>query len=183
MTAPSFIAAAFWTLSLLAASVLGFAAGRRVVVGRLKRRHEEMSEECVSIALLAVEAGDPDRALEWFRHARGLAPGNARLAAQEAWCLGELGRVDEAIEAYAEASFLSDDGLADLDAALLLLREGGAEGKAEARLTQALHRSPELALEIRRLPEVRPLRGRAAYDHALSRALARLGPPPSRHRP
>ena len=168
-----------WPLLALASGA-GFLAGRRLLHGRLKRRYAEMSAECVSIALLAAEAGDHALALTWFRHARALAPGNARLAAQEAWCLGELGRLDEALEAYAEASFLSDDGLADLDAGLLLLRTGGMEGRAEERIAMALHRRPELALEIRRMPEVAPLRGRPGYDHALSRALSAVGPPRSR---
>ena len=177
--------AIWWTLLALAAGTgAGFLLGRRALTRGLRSRHEELSSECVAIALLAIEAGDHARALGWLQHARVLAPANATLAAQEAWCLGELGRVDEALESYAVASFLSTDGMADFDAALLVLRTGGEHGKAEQRLAMALARSPELALEARGLDEFRPLRGRDAYERAMAKALARLkATPPSRRRP
>lgn len=173
----------WWALAVALAACTGFLLGRRALTDRLRLRERELSDECVGIALLASEAGDHERALAWFRHARDLSPRNHHLARQEAWCLAELGRVDEALRAYAEASARSDDGLADLDAALLLLRHGRDPALAEARLAAALQRTPALALEAHALAEVQPLRGRPAFEGAMAAAYRRLGttPPPDRH--
>lgn len=176
--------ALWWTLLALATGLAaGVLLGRRVVTRGLRRRQDELTSECVAIALLASEAGDLERALAWFRQARGLAPSNPTLAAQEAWCLGELGRVDEALESYAEAALFAGDGMPDFDAALLILRTGGEEGKAEERLSRALAKTPALALEARELAEFKRLRGRPDHDRAMAQAFARLKAlPPSRRR-
>lgn len=169
-----------WTAAIAlaaTAALAGFLLGQRARFRRLRLREDEAGSECVAIALLAAEAGDHARALHWFRHARDLAPENARLAAQEAWCLAELGRVDEALEAYAEASALSRDGLADFDAALLLLREGRSAAQAEERLAKALRRTPELALEAQGMDEFLALRGRGAYEDEMRAAQERLREP------
>lgn len=171
-----------WGLAVALAACIGFLLGRRALTDRLRVRERALSDECVGVALLAAEAGDHERALEWFRHARDLSPRNHHLARQEAWCLAELDRVDEALLAYAEASARSDDGMADFDAALLLLRHGRDPTLAEERLAAALRRTPALALEAHALAEVQPLRGRPAFERAMAQAYARLGhtPPPDR---
>lgn len=182
-TTLAFTALPWWTtLAFALGGAGGFLLGRRALHGRLRRREEELSSECVAIALLASEMGDHERALSWFRHARVLAPGNPTLASQEAWCLAELGRVDEALEAYSVAAFFSQDGMADFDAALLLLRTQGPLGLAEERLSRALARSPALALEARELDEFKPLRGREGYERCMGRALAALRATPSSRR-
>ena len=167
----------WWAALLLGAALAapaGFLLGRHTLTARLRRREAELSEDCIAVAFLASEAGDHARALEWFRHARGLAPANATLARQEAWCLAELGRVEEALQAYAEAAFHSEDGLADFDAALLLLRQGCEAARVEDRLGKALARTPALALEARTMPEFKRLRGRPVYDALMARAMDRL---------
>lgn len=177
MTDTTLPQAIWWTLLALAAGgAAGFLLGRRALHGRLRRREAELSSECVAIALLAAEVGDHERALGWFQHARALAPANPTLAAQEAWCLGELGRVDEALESYAVAAFFSEDGTPDFDAALLVLRTKGEPSKAEERLSRALAKTPALALEARALDEFKPLRGSPGYEASMARALARLRP-------
>lgn len=106
-------------------------------------------EEMLTLAHLAGEGGRHDEALQWVRRARGVAPQSGALALEEAFHLGELGLVDEALAAYRDAARLSDDGQAEFDAALFGLASGGMPvTEAEALLVVALEKNPGLVLEL-----------------------------------
>ncbi|HWH09166.1 MAG TPA: hypothetical protein VNX21_08200 [Candidatus Thermoplasmatota archaeon] len=134
---------------LILVAVAAGAGGVAAWTLRRRARGELDPEEMLTLAHLAGEGGRHDEALGWIRRARALAPESGALALEEAFHLGELGLVDEALAAYREAARLLRDGQAELDAALLGLGSGVlSETEAEDLLVTAMERSPALVLEL-----------------------------------
>lgn len=176
--------------SRIAPSLLVFASAAVVGVGivvlpRLKRdplpshptpldpTESWEPEDCIARAAVHVEAGRFDRALEWLAQARRLVPTSARVRGMEAFVLGQLGKPEEALAAYAEASRLVPaEGEHDFLAARLVLRASRPVEEAEAFLIRALERSPDLAPEFDEDEILRALAERPRLAEALDRAWA-----------
>lgn len=127
------------------------------------------AEDCVALADAAVEDDDHALALSWYARARELAPGSRRVRLAEAYCLGAVGRVEDAIAAY--------DAVGGPDAAFesarLLLASGRDAALAERRLVRALEDAPILVADVDGRAFA-PLAGRPAFEDARRRALARM---------
>lgn len=102
-----------------------------------------------------IAAEDYGRGLHWMRRAREKAPTSARLAADEAFCLAKLGRLEEALKAWEEAHAVASDGDPAFGAAGTLLEIGAPLEVVEKWLGRALEKSPGLVLQAEEtFPEV-----------------------------
>lgn len=164
--------------------VAGILAGMCVVGGygavhlhRHPRRpgYAATAEECHDAATAAASHEDWPEAAEWFARARRLAPTSARLCADLAFALGQMGDLDEALRLYEEASRLSSDGEADLNGALTALEAGRNADEVEQWLVRCLERSPETVLDLEGDDAFAHLRGRPGYEAALTRAWRGMG--------
>lgn len=166
-------------LVLVAASVLAGGAG--LLVGRKRstaKPHDALApDEWLALAKSASERGDHEQALDWVRRAREGSPGSVRLALEEGFCLEELGRIGDALDAYAEASALDDSGEGDFHTARVLLEHGLDDGAAQARLVHALQKAPVLVLDVASDPVFAALCARPAVRAAMRRARATLDAP------
>lgn len=160
-----------WFAGALAGAVLVVVGAALISRRRQAERRLEV-DDLVDLARLANENERYEDALSKLRAARAAAPKSATIAAEMAFALGRLGRTAEALELYEEASALSSDGQADLDAALLLLQEGGDRSRIEALIVRALDRSPILLLE---LEDVDIGAGSTAIRSAMAKAKRALG--------
>lgn len=112
-------------------------------------------EDCMRRAALHLEGGRDERALEWTQRARALAPTSSLACAIEALLLERLGRLDEALAGYAQASELSpEEGEHDLCAARLAARAGRPDEEVDRYLERALGRTPSLVEELEQTPEL-----------------------------
>jgi tetratricopeptide (TPR) repeat protein len=94
------------------------------------------------LALLLLEQGDADRAVEQFRQSLALRPGSAAAQFNYGTALAFAGREADAIEAYAVALRLRPDyGLAHVNLGGLLLRRGALDA-AEPHLREAVRLEP-----------------------------------------
>lgn len=163
----------FLGLSVLTGGVLFRQARRRRLRTALEDPREAWdAEECMRRADVHIQCERFHRALEWVDKARALAPTSASVRATEGFLLGALGRVDEALATYVEASRLSPhDGEADLSAARLAIQNGYRLEVVEESVERALERSPHLVQEVD-LPEgeFEVLQGRPRYDRAVKTA-------------
>lgn len=152
--------------------ILGLVAIAAVTTVALRARHGAdagpMADDYAALAALAIEQSRHEDALRWTREALRHAPASGRLKLEEAYLLAQLGRTDEALEAYDEAA--TPD--ADLHAAMLLTRLGQLE-VAEAKLVAALDAAPSLLLEVEG-PPLDVLTGRPAVRRAMAEARARM---------
>lgn len=167
-----------WSAAVLLAIALG-AGGAATWFVRRRAQGDLDADELLTLAHLAGEGGRHDEALGWIRRARSLAPESGALALEEAFHLGELGLVDEALVAYREAARLLGDGQAEFDAALLGLASGAlSPAEVEALLVTALDRNPALLLELEEHPV---LRGQVVMGAELAAAMRaarrRIGEP------
>lgn len=155
------------------------ATGGYTLAGRRRRARmdarEMDAEDYAETATAAASLKDWPEAVEWFTRARRLAPTSARLCADLAFALSQVGDHDEALRLYEEASRLSGDGEADLNGAITALGAGRPPDEVERWLARALERSPLLALDLDGDETFAPLRGRTAYEEAMERAWERLG--------
>lgn len=144
-----------WSAALLLAIALG-AGGATTWFVRRRAQGAMDADELLTLAHLAGEGGRHDEALGWIRRARAIAPESGALALEEAFHLGELGLVDEALAMYREAAGRLGDGQAEFDAALLGLASGALSPvEVEALLVTALDRNPALLLELEEHPVMR----------------------------
>lgn len=119
-------------------------------------------------------------AYKWCSEARSLAPTSIRACAMEAFILERLGRVEEALKVYGEASLLApDDGGYDYAAARLAAEAGYAPEEVEIFLARALSKSPALVEEAGGEPSFLPLEERASFHRILDDARARFTAGPS----
>lgn len=160
---------------LLVGAALGGAAGVTWTRHRRPRAPEPLFtlEDCMEAAGAAAAQEDWAEAAEWFGRAYAMAPGSARVCADYAFGLAQIGDVERAMALYEEASARSGDGEADFNAAVLALQGGRPLSEAEARLARALERSPALVLSLDD-EDFFDLAGRPAYEAAVARAWARV---------
>jgi hypothetical protein len=133
-------------IPLLVVAVGSFMVGA-VAVHRRRREPDLAPDESVEMALAASERGNFGSALLWTRRAIGQSATSARLRADEAYYLAELGHLDEARDAYRAASELSDEGEEDFLHAVLAARMSLGPDEVEALLIRAIERTPALVLE------------------------------------
>lgn len=157
-------------LVVAAVAMAGLWASRR----RGERDEEFNSEQCAQLASAAADEGDMARALDWTRRAISLAPGSARLRADEGFYLQELGELSEALASYRLASTLSSDGEAAFLEGVLLATRLHDETAAEEAFIRAFQRTPSLALEARDDPALTPILKRPNVRSAVRRALRQL---------
>lgn len=134
-------------------------------------------EDCSDAGALAASEEDWASAAKWFMRAHELAPTSARICADLAFALSQIGDVDEALQYYAEASRLSSDGEADFNAALAAIHAGRPVEEVEVLLERALARSPELVVPLDGDKDFHALQGRARYEAAVREAWRRLQKP------
>lgn len=129
------------------------------------------AEECMARADFHIQTERFDRALAWATQARKLAPTSYTVRATEGFLLGRLGRVDEGLEAYREASRLApEDGGPDLEAARLALDGGKPHSVVEEFLENALTKNPLLVPEVDEQEEFSVLAGSPRFERAVSKA-------------
>lgn len=140
-----------WLTFLLGATLAGGAVyaaprvARRLHVSRKAHRDEMTVEGMASLAHEAMEAGDWRIALTWFRRIRQLVPTSLRVRLDAAYCLCEIGDLEEALKEYRDAAKESaEDGEADLWTALLLVELARDVGEAETHFEEALRKSPDM---------------------------------------
>ena len=165
-------------LALVGGTVVAVGAGALVL--RRRRRAPVAAtlgstpEECVQRANDLIQAGYYTAATRWLAKARRLAPTSASVCASQAFVLGEVGKVEEALQAYLEASRLDpSEGEHALSAARLSHKAGRRPELVEDLLEQALARSPRLVEEIESDGYFEGLAGRPRFDHLLERAWRR----------
>ncbi|PTB20163.1 hypothetical protein C9I57_13760 [Trinickia symbiotica] len=89
------------------------------------------------LGVLALQTGDPERALAWVARARAHVPGEPRYRLGEGQVLAALGRLDEAIDAY--RNLLSDQpAYVDARFALAALLEAKGDWRAAISAYEAL---------------------------------------------
>lgn len=132
------------------------------------------AEDCCDAGAKAASEEDWAAAAKWFARARSLAPTSARICADLAFSLSQIGDVDEALRHYAEASRLSTDGEADFNAALAALHGARPLDEVEHWLERALARTPGLVAPLEADDDFKVLHGRARYEDAVARAWARM---------
>lgn len=122
-------------------------------------------EDCVEAGAIACAEEDWARGAEWYRRAHELAPTSARVAADLAFALTQIGGTDEAMAYFRRAHDLSTDGEAAFNAALAALAAGYPPEEVEQWLRMALTRTPSFVAtlddrewdDLRRRPSVRQL--------------------------
>lgn len=182
--APSPAGVVTWPwLIILSAAVLLSAGGAiagtaKVMRHRQRKRIESLHapfalKDCKDAALSFIGSGEYQRALTWLDRARTMAPRDGVLAGHEAFCLAQLGRVEDAFATYAEADRLSPgSGDAAMSAARLLRQMGAPLEEAYLWLRIALDKSPEVIADVRDVfPEVLEL---PEWEDTLERARRRL---------
>jgi hypothetical protein len=159
---PASVARSWVALAVLGAVVVAVGGGAAGGVGAswaLVRRIREMRppppqqlpfspEDCMEVARAALSQEDWPEALDWLRRAHGLAPASARIAGDLAFCLEQMGAVDDALEWHAKAHALSSDGEAAFNAARAAQDAGKPAGVVFEWLAAALERTPGFVEEV-----------------------------------
>lgn len=112
-------------------------------------------------------------AAEWFERGVRLAPTSARLHADLAFALSQIGDLDRALLHFGRSHELSNDGESAFNAACAAVAAGRLDD-AETWLVSALERSPEFVLHLREDPEWAPLLGRPTVLQAERGARERM---------
>lgn len=138
------------------------------------------ADDCMRFADEAAAERRWARALHWAQRARKLAPGNARIRADEGEYLFQLGLFEEAMKALGEASRLDGtEGYADYRGAQAAVSAGRPMDEVLEWLMRALDRSPDLVGDLELFREFDSLRGDPRYDEMVLTAYARLGIDPA----
>lgn len=148
------------SLLVLASVTLGAGGGAVAAWGVLRRRSAAgrgpalpfSAEDCQEAGAIACAEEDWARGAEWFERGVALAPTSARLHADLAFCLSQIGDVERALDHYGRAHGLCEDGEAAFNAACAAVA-AGLEAEAERWLRLALARSPEFAAHLDEDPE------------------------------
>lgn len=142
-------AVGLWSLILLGAALASWVSIHHFTEAH--RAHEAV-RRCDDRAFEAANRFDYAQALKFAQQGRALAPHDADLAMLEATMLKNLGRTDEALEAYEHAARLAEpsNGEPDYWAAVLCLhrQQAGDLNLAFNHADQALRRQPQLAWRI-----------------------------------
>lgn len=167
--------ASSWLLPLLGLGVVfatGGAAGAYAVL-RSRLRGPSMpfrAEDCREAGAAAASQEEWALAAEWFERGVRLAPTSARMNADLAFALSQIGDHEGALRHYAAASRHSNDGEADFNGALAAIAAGRPPDEVETWLARALQRSPEFVVHMEEDEEFDPLRGRAPYRRIVDAA-------------
>lgn len=175
-----------WLALLIVGAVVVGAAGGAAVWSRLHRRapaawHAEGSaaaipftvEDCLEAGALACGEENWTKGAEWFERGLRLAPTSARLHADLAFCLSQLGEIDRAMEHFRKSHALSTHGESAFNAACTAAFFG-REDEAAGWLVAALERSPEFVVHLRDDHELSPLLERPEVALAERRARERM---------
>ena len=168
--------AALLAVTLVAGAAGGIGAGFTLAqhASRVQPKPAQLpftAEDCLATAHDALAHGDHPEALAWLRRAHALAPSSARVAADLAYCLAEMGCRDDALAWYGKAHELSADGEAALNAARTAREAGKDATLVMGWLAAALDRTPHLVEEVvGEFPAIRALPGWADVE---ARAWAR----------
>ena len=136
------------------------------------------AEDCCDAGAKAASEEDWAGAAKWFARAHALAPTSARICADLAFALSQIGDVEEALRLYERASRLSADGEADFNGALAALHGARPLGEIESWLERALERTPGLVTPLESDDDFLVLRGRPRFERAVRRAWERLADDP-----
>lgn len=128
------------------------------------------AEDCREAGAAAASEEDWARAAEWFERGQRLAPTSARMNADLAFALSQIGDHERALHHFAQASRLSTDGEADVNGALAAMAAGRPDAEVEAWLVRALARSPEFVVQVDEDQEFQHLQDRPAFRRAVSAA-------------
>lgn len=164
---------AAWPLPLLGLALVLAGGGAAGAYAALRRREPHMPfspEDCREAGAAAASEEDWALAAEWFERGAKLAPTSARMHADLAFALSQIGDHDGALRHYATASRHSQDGEADFNGALAAIAAGRPPEEVETWLARALRRSPEYVLHIEDDEEFDPLRDRPAYRRIVATA-------------
>ena len=131
-------------------------------------------EDCMAAATAAADDEDWPLAILWLERVRAMAPTSSRTCADLAHALSQMGRPQDALRMYGEASRLAYDGEADFNGAVVALESGRPPEDVEPWVERALARTPAYVLDVESDPAFRALRGRPRFDRALADAWARL---------
>ena len=122
-----------------------------------------------------IQAEDFPEALRWLVLARQLAPTSVSVCATQGFVLARLGRVDEALDAYQDASRLAPaDGEHALVAARLAHGSGRPAPQVEDLLEVALSRDPSQVEEVERDGFFASLAARPRFEHMVDSAWRRF---------
>jgi tetratricopeptide (TPR) repeat protein len=131
-------------------------------------------EDCMAAATKAADEEDWERAIQWLRRVRAMAPTSARTCADLAHALCQTGRKDEALHTYEEASRLAHDGEADFNGAVVAAEAGRPPHEVESWLERALDRTPMYVVDVDSDPVFQGLRGRARFERIVADAWTRM---------
>lgn len=131
------------------------------------------AEDCLDAAAAACSDENWPTAARWLERGLKLAPTSARLHADYAFCLSQLGDIEQALTHYGKAHELSQDGESAFNAATAAAVCGMVD-EAAAWLVAALDRSPEHVLYVREDEELEPLLSRPEVAQAELWARERL---------
>lgn len=81
----------------------------REILEKIRRRYPRDTESIFGLHRLAYLAGDTDKAIEYMREVIAIDPGNFLVYNQLGYMLAELGRWDEATDAFQRYAFISAD--------------------------------------------------------------------------
>lgn len=127
-------------------------------------------EDCVHAADRAIGEERWPAAAEWLGRAHRLAPTSARVCADLAFALRQIGDLEGALAMYEKASRCAqDDGEPFLHGALTSLAAQRPLEEAEEWLARALAIEPSLVVVVED-EQFKPLRGRPRFEAALQRA-------------
>lgn len=172
-----------WVPLLVLGSVtLGAGGGAFVAWGVMRRRLGAPEgpalpftpEDCQEAGAIACAEEEWAKAAEWFERGVLLAPTSARLHADLAFCLAQIGDVERALAHYAKAHALSEDGEAAFNAACAAVA-AGLDAEAARWLGVALDRSPEFVVHLAEDEEWDALLATPAVDAIVAAAWERLG--------
>lgn len=175
LNAPAAASRTSWLLPLVLGFGLAVALAAGVAVPWYRRREGPgplSVDQCAQLADDAADAGRYADALEWNLAAQKLAPGSARLKADEGFFRAEMGDLEGALVAYDAAAGVSDDGEPEFLAAALLARRPG-DARGNGYLLRALEKNPALAYEALDDPQMGGLLDDPKTSHSLQRALRR----------
>lgn len=170
-----------WLPVLFLSAVVVGAAGGIAVFRRFASRTESVAsseppfsaEDCLDAAAAACSDENWPTAARWLERGLKLAPTSARLHADYAFCLSQMGDIERALTHYGRAHELSQDGEIAFNAATAAA-ECGMVDEAAAWLVAALERSPEHVLYVRGDEELEPLLSRPEVAQAELWARERL---------